>query len=255
MLKKLELPSEVQNTLYDIARSMASLQKVSVPYDNYAGLQAMQEVLSRGIIRRGSPNNLIKFFHHAYLDYVISRFILAKHDKFVDYLQDDEYNVFLRPTIVFALSILNKRDPKLSIQVIKNILDSELKYFWKISALTALAKIEKNNDRDFTNLGSFLTKKVELQRHFLMEITKHKNVFWFDLWKESFFVEWSSNDKGNSWFVVDYLESVVEFSRNHRHTFKLLQLLARTSKLGPVRREAVKLSSELDAEGKVEWFA
>ena len=253
-VEKLKSPSEVQNTLYCIAQSMASLQRVSVPYDNYVDFQAMRKILSRGIIRRDNPSNSIKFFHHAYLDYVISRFILAKYDGFIDYLQENEYNVFLRPTIVFALSILNKRDPTSTVRAIKKILDSELKYFWKISALTALAKIKENNDQDFSGLGHFLTKNAVLQRHFLMEITKHKNVFWFDLWKDSFFVDWSSIDEGNSWFVVDYLKLMVEFSHHHQHIFKLLQLLVTNSKLGLAKLEAVKLSSELNAKGNVDWL-
>ena len=233
---------------------MSSSQRVSVSYDEFADAQAIQDILSRGIILRDPSSNLISFFHHAYLDYVISRFILTRHDEFVDYLQEDEYNVFLRPTVVFALSVLNKRDPKSAVKVIEKILDSELKYFWKISALTALVKIEENNDQDFTSLGNFLTKNTALQRHFLIEITKHKNVFWFDLWKESFFVEWSSIDNGNSWFVVAYLKLMADSSHNHQHIFKLLRLLATTSNLGPAKRESVKLSSELTVEGKTDWL-
>ena len=253
-VEKLELPSVVHSTLYRIAQSMSSSQRISVSYDEFADAQAIQDILSRGIILRDPSSNLISFFHHAYLDYVISRFILTRHDEFVDYLQEDEYNVFLRPTVVFALSVLNKRDPKSAVKVIEKILDSELKYFWKISALTALAKIEENNDQDFTSLGNFLTKNTALQRHFLIEITKHKNVFWFDLWKESFFVEWSSIDNGNSWFVVVYLKLMADSSHNHQHIFKLLRLLATTSNLGPAKRESVKLSSELTVEGKADWL-
>ena len=244
----------MHGTLYDIAQSMSSSQRISVTYDKFVDAQAIQDILSRGIILRNPSNNLISFFHHAYLDYVISRFILTKHGEFVDYLQKDEYNVFLRPTIVFALSVLNKREPKLAVKVIEKILGSELRYFWKISALTALAKIKENNNQDFTSLGNFLTRNTVLQRHFLMEITKHKNVFWFDLWKESFFVKWPSIDNGNSWFVVNYLESMAEFSYNHQHIFNLLQLLVTTSQLGLAKRESIRLSSELTVEGKADWL-
>ena len=253
-VEKLELPSKVRSTLYDITQKMSSLQRITIPYDEFNNTPAMQQILSRNIVLRDEFSDMIGFFHHAYLDYVISRFILAKHSEFVDYLQGDEHNVFLRPTIVFALSILNKRDPKSAIRIIEKMLNSELKGYWKISALTALAKIKENNDQDFTSLGNFLTRNTALQRHFLMEITKHKNVFWFDLWKESFFVKWSSIDNYNSWFVVDYLKSMAEFSYNHQHIFRLLQLLVATSKLDPAKRESVKLSSNLTAEDKADWL-
>ena len=253
-VEKLELPSKVRSTLYDITQKMSSLQRITIPYDEFSNTPAMQQILSRNIVLRDEFSNMISFFHHAYLDYVISRFILVKHSEFVDYLQEDEHNVFLRPTIVFALSILNKRDPKSATSVIEKMLNSELKGYWKISALTALAKIKENNNQEFTSLGNFLTENTVLQRHFLMEITKHKNVFWFELWKDSFFVEWSSIDKGNSWFVMNYLELMVAFSHQHQHIFKLLQLLVTKCELNPVKREAVKISSKLDVKGKADWL-
>ena len=253
-VEKLELPSKVRLTLYNIAQKMSSLQRITIPYDEFNNTPAMQQILSRNIVLRDEFSDMIGFFHHAYLDYVISRFILAKHSEFVDYLQKDEHNVFLRPTIVFALSILNKRDPKSAIRIIEKMLNSKLKGYWKISALTALAKINENNDQDFTSLGNFLTRNTVLQRHFLLEITKHKNVFWFDLWKESFFVKWSSSDNGNNWFVVDYLGSMADSTHNHQHIFNLLRSLVATSKLGTAKQESVKLSSELTVEGKADWL-
>ena len=224
-VERLGLQSEVRNTLYKIVQSMSSAQRISISYNDFGNAQAMQEVLSRNIISRSSPGSTISFFHHAYLDYVLSQFILSKHNEFIDYLQEDEYNIFLRPTIVFALSILNKRNPKQAIDVIIKILHSELKYFWKISAITALAKINEDDDRDFLDLGRFLTTDIALQRHFLMEIKKHQNIFWFDWWKDSFFVEWSSTNNVNGGFIVGYLKSIIRSTGNHQRIFRLLQLI------------------------------
>lgn len=253
-VSKSNLDLDIRSTLYNAARRMSSLQKIAIPYDEFNHPSAMHQTLSGGIILRDDLNDTIRFFHHAYLDYVVSRFILEEHSEFVDYLQEDEYNVFLRPTIVFALSVLDKRDPKMAIKAIGKILNSQLKYFWKISALTALAKIEEDSDQDFTNLGKFLTANTVLQRHFLMEITKQKNNFWFNLWKNSFFVEWSLANNGNNWFVVNYLKSTVPFTANHQHIFKLLRLLVANSNHSGLKRETVQLSSEIYAEGKAEWL-
>lgn len=253
-VERLELPSEVRNVLYEIVQSMSSLQKISIPHGNFGSTRAMKEILSRNIILRSNLGDAISFFHHAYLDYVISRFILSQHSEFVDYLQEDEYNVFLRPTVVFALSVLNKRDPKQAIKTIMKILHSELKYFWKISAITALAKITEDVDQDFLNLGNFLTENIVLQRHFLIEIKKRPNVFWLNLWKDSFLLQWSSTNNANSEFIVDYLKSIVEFTDNHPHVFKLLQLLVAHSEQDWAKRKAVQLSSQIDTEGKAEWL-
>ena len=253
-VEKLESSTEVRNTLFDIAQTMSSLQRISIPYSDFDNPKVLQEILSRNIVLRDESNDLISFFHHVYLDYAISRFILAKHGKFVDYLQKDEYNVFLRPTIVFALSILHKRDPRQSIKVIEGILNSELKYFWKISTLTALAKINKSDEQDFSKLDNFLTEKVILQRHFLMEITKQKNYFWFDLWKDSIFLKWSSFNNPNSWFIVDYLRSIVERIDDHQSIFKIIQLLVENSTHGWTKRKSVELLTEIDTAGKVDWL-
>lgn len=253
-VEKQELNSEIRSTLYSVVQKMSSWQKTVIPYNEFNNPAAMHQILSRSIILRDGLNDKICLFHHAYLDYVISRFILEKYDGVVDYLQEHEYNIFLRPTIVFTLSLFNKRDPKKLIKVIEKILGSQLKNFWKISALTALAKIVENNNQDFINLGKFLTTDAMLQRHFLTEITKYKNNFWFNMWRDSFFREWSERSVNNSWFIIDYLKSITPYVDNHQHIFKLLQLLVTKNSADPAKREAVKLTSRLNAEGKADWL-
>ena len=95
---------------------------------------------------------------------------------------------------------------------------------------------------------------VYLQRHFLIEIRKRHNIFWHDLWKDSFLVEWSSVDNGNSAFIVDYLKSIVKLAGSHQHIFKLLQLLVTHSNNSWSKQNAVQLSSEIDAEGRAAWL-
>ena len=215
----------------------------------------IHEILSRNIILSEERHDQIRFFHHAYLDYVASRFIIARHAEFVDFLLENEYNVFLRPTIVFALSVLYQRNPEQVIGVIEKILTSQLKHFWKISALTALAKIDKSSTRSFATLGRLLTEKSMLQRHFLMEINKQANFFWYDLWKDSFFIDWSSSPSNpNSPFIVDYLESVAGQTNDTQSVFKIIRSIVENNKNSWSKRKAIELSSKIDAEGKADWL-
>ena len=253
-VKNLESPSEVRSMLYDIVQKMSSLQKTVIQYNEFNNPPVMHQILSRGIILQDEFSDKICFFHHAYLDYVMSRFILERDGEVVDYIQEHEYNIFLRPTIIFTLSLFNKRAPKKFVKIIEGMLDPQLKTFWRISALTTLAKIVENDNQDFTNLGRFLTADAILQRHFLIEITKYENAFWFNMWSDSFFAEWSEKATHNSWFITNYLKSITPHVGDHQRIFNLLQRLVAKNGPDPAKREAVKLSSRLNVEGKADWL-
>lgn len=251
---RMERADDVRSTLYRIVQKMYSTQSITVPYDDLGSHDVMHEILSRNIVLRDKNHDRIGFFHHAYLDYVISRFILARHSEFVRFLLDDEYNIFLRPTIVFALSVLYTRDPDQFVAVINKILRSELKYFWKISALTALAGVKESTRRNFNVLGDLLTNEAILQRHFLMESTKQRNPLWFDLWKGSFLSDWaSSKHNSNSIFIVEYLKSIMT-QDNGYHAFKIIKAIVDNSSIPPAKRKAIELSSRINMEAKIEWL-
>lgn len=253
-VEKLENAEQIRNTLYGIAQEMSTKQRVSILYENLETQNYLQEILSRNIVFRETSTNQIRFFHHAFLDYVLSKYILSKHEEFVDYIAKDEYNVFLRPTIIFALSMLSKRDSLQFVKTLEKILHSDLKYFWKISSLTSLARIEKFDSESLSSIGDFLSENIVLQRHFLIEIQKQMNSFWFDLWKNSFFVKWASHNNPNSWFIVNYIKSIIPMEKDHVSIFKILQLLVSNSTHNWTKRTAIQISSEITVENKVEWL-
>ena len=249
-VEKSDSPDKMKDSLFNVAEEMIKLQKISIPYS----ADIVHEILSENLVLRDESTGLVSFFHHAYLDYVVSRFILEKYDTIVDFIQQDQYNIFLRPTIVFALSILHRRDAKKSIRDIVNILNSEIRYYWKISAITTLAKIQESDDQDFTELGNILSKEIMFQRHFLMEITKQNNSFWFDLWHDSIFVEWSPGKDANSSFIVSYLSSIIE-TGDHQDISKIIKLLIEKSSHGWAKREAIKdVISKINIPQKIEWL-
>ena len=253
-VEKLENAEQIRNTLYGIAQEMSTKQRIAMLYENLDIQEYLQEILSRNIVFRETSTNQIRFFHHAFLDYVLSKYILTKHEEFVDYIVKDEYNVFLRPTIVFALSMLSKRDSSQFVKTLEKILHSDLKYFWKISSLTSLARIEKFDSESLSSIGSFLSENIVLQRHFLIEIQKQMNSFWFNLWKNSFFVNWASHNNPNSWFIVNYIKSLIPIEEDHESVFKILQLLVSNSTHNWTKRTSIQISSEITVENKVEWL-
>ena len=252
---KQQCANSVRNVLYDIAHKMMLVQKTAISCDEFDDLETIHEILSRNIVLSDNLHDQIRFFHHAYLDYVASRFIITKHAEFVDFLLEDEYNVFLRPTIVFALSVLHQRNPEQAVTVIEKILTSQLKHFWKISALTALAKFDKSNSRCFEMLGRLLTENPMLQRHFLMEINKQTNLIWYELWKDSFIFYWSASPSNpNSPFIVDYLEYVSKHTSDTEAIFKIIRSIVQNNKNSWSKRKAIELSSIIDIESKADWL-
>ena len=251
-VEKLEFVNKITNTLYDIVEHMIKNQTVSISYDQLPKNEYISELSSRNIIIHDQKINSITFFHHAYLDYVASRFIL-NNDNFVTYIQEQEYNIFLRPTIVFTLLILYKNDPKRFVNILEQILNSDLKYYWKISALTALSEI-KNIKIDLNKIGQCLSNTSALQRHFLIEIYNKKNPFWYNLWNETFFTDWTSqNFKYNFPYVYDYLHAIFDKILDHTTLFKILKNMIENDQSFHVKR-IIELASRTLVDEKINFL-
>ena len=246
--------STVRNTLFSISKKMFESQRIIIQLDDFGSDIGMQEILSRNIILREEFTNQIYFFHHAYLDYVISRFIIAKYENFGDFLLENEFNIFLRPTIVFALSVLNNRNPKRYISTIEQILNSNLKNYWKISALTSFSRIDNTQGQDFSKIGEILTQKPLLQRHFLMEVKNQANDFWFELWYDPYFQTWTSKDNANNYFMIRFLKPMSKKKKHHKLIFNILRSIIENDSNTWTKKEAIKLSANVDDERKVDWL-
>ena len=168
-------------------------------------------------------------------------------------VSEAEYNVFLRPTIVFTLSLLHKRDPNQFVSTIERMLKSNLKYFWKISALTAMSQVTDLGEQDFSEIGSLLAEKM-LQRHFLREAEKQANAIWFELWKGTAFAEWVSDPDPNAYFLIRYMQSIKD-KVDSKDLFCAVQKIV--SRLGNVyvQRHAMDLVAGIEVDGKAEWVS
>lgn len=250
-VEKGDSASDTRDMLYGVSQKMTASQHVSIPYEDFGDSNLMDRICSKGILNR--DDGLLEFFHHAYLDYVMSRFIIERGDvpKFVS---DAEYNVFLRPTIVFTLSLLHKQDPAEFVRTVERMLRSDLKYFWKISSLTAVSQITDLSGQDFSGIGSMLTKDKLLQRHFIAEAAKRANPLWFELWKDTYLGEWISVPAANAYFLVDYLRSI-KGKVAGKDLFCVVQKIV--SRLGNAyhQRHAVELAAGIEDDGLAEWMS
>ena len=250
-VEKTDRPAETTDMLYLVSRKMSELQRVSIQYDNFGDQDLMTQVCSNGILVR-SPISL-EFFHHAYLDYVVSRIIVESEDV-VSFVLKDRYNMFLRPTIVFALSLLHNRDPARFTSTVERMLQSDLNYSWKISALTAMSQIDDLGGQDFSAIADLLTRKKALRGHFFIESAKRANPIWFELWKDAYFEEWISDLSLNPDLVTDYLRSI-KYTARHADIFRAVREIVKRIGNVPGQRNAIRLAADLEVDGQAEWMS
>lgn len=251
-VEKQEHPVEVTNTLFDIAEKMVSEQKILIPESKLESSSYLAEAGSRNIIK--IEESRIQFFHHAYLDYVVSKLILEKYHSIIDYIKKDEYNVFLRPTILFTLSLLHAQNKKRYLENVYEICNSTLKYYWKISTLKSLSEVEDFEVNETKELGILFTKDLALQRHFLSEISKQKNSFWFKIWNDTFLKEWYSKENGNGHYLINYLKAMEHVSEFHEKLLSFAKSMINKKEHPMIKKQAIEATSEISSETKSEWY-
>ena len=250
-IEKTDRPAEIRDMLYRVAQKMTEMQRVCVPYGDFGDSELMARICSRNVLVR--KHGQLEFFHHAYLDYVMSRLIIERGGV-VKFVSDDEYNVFLRPTVVFALSLLHKRNPARFAGEVEQILRSDLKCFWKISTLTAVSQIDDLGGQDFSAIAGLLTRDRVLRGHFFREATKRANPLWFELWQSPYFEEWISDPVLRPDLMTNYMRSIKHVAK-HVDIFRAVREIVKRSGNVPDQQNAVKLAAELGADGLAEWMS
>ncbi len=248
------LDERVRDTLYNIAEEMTRARKTLVPYDP-GDQEASALAQSSGILVRTRDGGSVRYFHHAYLDYAMSRALLERHQPVEEYLRADEYNVFLRPTLSFTLAMAHRRDPGEFASAVEGILLAGIKYHWKIAALESLASVVPEGGGTYARLEGLLTDGPILQRHFLIGLAKRRNASWLLAWGGTL-AAWASDPRNpNGAFIVGYLEAVAAADRRcHGPLFAVATALAENSMDQRVRRRAVAALANIDASGKSEWL-
>lgn len=244
---------EVTAALLDVAGQMIKSRRTAVPRHAVAGPAGGLDVAySSGIL--GISGDHTRFFHHAYLDYVASKLVLRDHPDIVTFLAADPYNVFLLPTLAFALSLVHDGSRSEYLRTVMSICESDLLYYWKIAAVRSLAELDGFSADEIEPMGSLLTSDYALQRHFLLEAGRATNPFWFRVWSGRRMEEWSAQDH-NARMLLDYLTSLSGHKYLHGRMIRLISLLLGKESTHPLmRQKAVEATAKMPAPGRADWY-
>ena len=249
------LGPRVRNTLYAAAEDMSKARRTMVPYEP-DDQEAADAALSAGILARAGAGGMIRYFHHAYMDYAMSRALLERHRPIEAYLRADEYNVFLRPTLSMALAMAHERDADEFASIVMGVAGADIKHHWKIAAVAALADAAHGEGCGAcAGLAGMLSERPILQRHFLMALAKRRGASWFYMWGEAI-TGWAADpDNPNGGFIISCLEAAAAAdARHHGRVFAAARALAVGNRNGRVRQRAVAMLTDIDAEGKAAWL-
>ena len=253
-VEKSEDPQALKEILFSIVKEMIEKQRIIITIPDNCSQTALMLALSGNLLKRDSVLNTIRFFHHAYMDYVASRYLLENFENLDEFIIQQKYNIFLRPTIGLTLSILQMKNQKLFLSNVKRILsNSEIKYYWKLSVLHVFSRFETNEySSKIDTFGELFNENLHLRRHFLRESAQSENQFWFKVWKDSFIQDWANDLHANNIFLLEYFKSILS-KIDHMKLFELLQIIVEKSDNDWTKKTAVEIASELNVE-KSDWY-
>lgn len=252
-VEKSEKPSELKNILFLISKEMTEKQRLSVVVSNRWSEKILALASSASLVEKDSDTNTVQFFHHAYFDYVVSRYMLENFENLDAYIVEQKYNIFLRPTITFTLSILQMKDEKLFLNNVKWLLSNdEIKYYWKFSVLHVFSKFQTDSSNKVEMIGKLFSENLPLRQHFLRESEKSKNQFWFEIWQDSFIQDWAGEHETYNQFLLDYMKSILT-KVDQSNIFTILQTIVEKNLTSWTKKTAVEIASELDVE-KSQWY-
>ena len=252
-VEKSENPSVLKDILFLISKEMIEKQRISIVVPINYSETALTLALSTNLLEKDSDTNIIQFFHHAYLDYVVSRYLLESFENLDEFIIQQKYNIFLRPTIIFTLSILQMKNQELFLNNVKRLLSNEqIKYYWKFSVLHVFSSITIDDTNKVDVFGELFTEKPLLRQHFLRESTKGKNSFWFYIWQDSFIKTWAEEPNTNNRFLLNYLQSILS-EVDHSNLFETLQIIVEKNYDEWTQKTAVEVASILNVE-KGDWY-
>ena len=233
---------------------MCAEQRTAVSADAVKDPWPIDYALRQGILVRRKYDR-VSFFHPTYMDYAMSRSLLARHSSLTEFIKKDEYNMFLRPTLALALEMALLGGEEESGKTLEEMLRSDLKHAWKVLAAQALAGVHTGRHERFQGVGNALTDNDMLQRHFVAELAKRNNRFWLGAWGGTFFARWASTPKNpNAVLMTEYLKAVADDPGLHGRIFAIARLVAENNEWGVARRKAVEALSAIDAAGATEWL-
>ena len=244
--------AKLKKVLFHVSKDMIEKQRISVPVPDDCAHDALKLALSRGLLKNNENTTTVEFFHHAYLDYVVSRYVLEEFETLDKFLIQEKYNVFLRPTVVFTFSMLRIQDEARFLKNVQKILSSsEIKHYWKLSVLHVFRDFKTAAPSEVNTIGKLFDEDLALRQSFLREATESKNSFWFEIWKD-YLRRWADEPHTYNDPLLNYLKSILP-DADHQELFAILQTIVEKNKHEWTRKTAVEFAAILNVE-KNNWY-
>lgn len=246
---------KIEAALLDAAAQMVASRTVAVTRHALTSrhlADGLDAACSGGMLEISGDH--IRFFHHAYLDYVASKQVLRAHPGIVGFLKSDQYNVFFLPTLAFTLSLMHDGGKLPYLKTIASICSSDLQYYWKSAALQSLAELDGFSKEEIDPLGRILTADTDLQRHFLLAATRSANPFWLRAWSEERMKKWLEKSH-NAKITLDYIKSLTDHRDLHESMMSLARIIVDNDDLHPIiRQKAVMSTASMLGKSSAGWY-
>ena len=242
----------LKKVLFHVSKYMIEKQRISVPVPDDCDQDALKLALSKGLLKNNESTTTVEFFHHAYLDYVASRYVLEEFENLDEFLIREKYNVFLRPTMIFTFSMLRIQDATRFLKNVQRILSSsEIKHYWKLSVLRVFRDFKTAKPSEVDTIRKLFDEDLALRQSFLREATESKNPFWFEIWKD-YLRRWADEPDTYNDPLLNYLKSVL-LETDHQELFAILQTIVEKNKHEWTQKTAVESAATLNVE-KSSWY-
>lgn len=242
----------VARTLLGVAGRMIKSRRVAVPRHALGAFRdGLDDACDRGILAVLGEN--VRFFHHAYLDYVASKHILQHGPGIAGFLDSNRHNVFLLPTLTFTLSLIHDASRSEYLKAIMSICNSSLPYYWKTAAIRSLAALDGLAADDIDPIGRMLSDNADLLRHFLLEAGQAANPFWLRAWLGTRMKEWSGQTH-NAMILLEYIGSLSDHADLHEKIIDIARTIVDNDGNHPIiRQRAVMGVADMSFASKATW--
>jgi len=188
-----DLASKRVDLLFQIAEKMFDAKRLKIPNFRFASTPEFNSLRTDGIII--DVEIFIQFFHQIYFDFIMSMKII-ENGNISSFLRKIGNETFLRSTIQFTLSYLHDQDIEKYLENIQELLSSvDIDDYWKKVTIGYVANLERIDKKDCEVIESLLNNNSDLQKYFLDSTIEQKNPFWYTIWKDSLFDQWTNSDE------------------------------------------------------------
>ncbi|MCH7649356.1 MAG: hypothetical protein IIA83_12225, partial [Thaumarchaeota archaeon] len=185
-------------------------RRFKIPNFRFPSTPEFDSLRTDGIIV--DTENFIQFFHQIYFDFIMSMIIIEK-GRISEFLINIGNETFLRSTIRFTLSYLHDQDLDRYLENIRSLLTTtEVDDYWKNVTIGFIANLQNVSENERGLFEELLNGDSDLQKYFFDSVIEQKNPYWYTIWKDTLFDQWSSDGEfKHSVLFTDYIKKSVEW--------------------------------------------